>query len=35
MKINLMFLLIDILVLLAYPVLYLINQVRRLLGHRR
>ncbi len=34
MKINLMFLLVDLLVLLAYPVLYVINKVRRVLGRR-
>ncbi len=35
MKINLMFLFIDILVFLAYPVLYIIEKVRHLMGHGR
>ncbi len=35
MKINLLFVLIDIVVLLAYPVVYIVNQVRRLWGTRQ
>ncbi len=35
MKINLLFVLIDIVVLLAYPVVYIVNQVRRLMGTRQ
>ncbi len=35
MKVNLIFVLIDIVVFLAYPVLFVINKVRRLLEHRR
>jgi len=30
MKLYLIFIIIDLIVLLAYPVLYIINQVRRL-----
>ncbi len=32
MKINLLLIVIDVLILLAYPVAYIIHRVRRLLG---
>ncbi len=35
MKLNLIFLLIDVLVLLAYPLVFLAHKVRRIFGFKR
>jgi len=35
MKLNLIFALIDALILLAYPIVYLSTKIRRLLGFKR
>lgn len=35
MKLQLIFLLIDILILLAYPVVFLFSKVRQILGFKR
>jgi hypothetical protein len=35
MKLHLLFLLLDLVTLLVYPVLFILNRVRRLLGYRR
>ncbi len=35
MKLSLIFLLIDLLVLLIYPILFLVHKVRRFLGFKR
>ncbi len=35
MKLHLLILLLDLITLLVYPVLFVLNRMRRLLGYRR
>ena len=35
MKLNLIFLLIDVLILLAYPIVFILGKVRQLLKNKR